>query len=101
MTTSHITHMLVTTKGSTMPLNLDLTLADWPVCQCGNEPDADGFFTCSSAGEMVSPEATGDWDGRSYLCFRCGAIYDITTFEQTGEATVEVMRANYLRGDTE
>lgn len=84
-----------------MPLNLDLTLADWPVCQCGNEPDADGFFTCSSAGEMVSPEATGDWDGRSYLCFRCGAIYDITTFEQTGEATVEVMRANYLRGDTE
>jgi len=84
-----------------MTLNIERTVADWMVCECGNEPDIDGFYTCLPSGEMVEPSLTGAWDGRSYLCYRCGAIYDITTFEQTGEATVEVMRANYLRGDTE
>jgi len=84
-----------------MTLNLERTSADWLVCECGNEPDIDGYYHSNAAGEIVTPDATGVWDGRSYLCYRCGAIYDITTFEQTGEATVEVMRANYLRGDTE
>ncbi len=82
-----------------MTLNLERTVADWLVCECGNEPDVDGFYTCLPSGEMVEPDATGAWDGRSYLCYRCGAIYDITNLDQTGEATVEVMRANYLRGD--
>ena len=83
-----------------MTLNLERTAVDWLVCDCGNEPDIDGFFTCLPTGEMVSPEATGSWDNRSYLCYRCGAIYDITTLDQTGEASTEVMRANYLLGDS-
>jgi hypothetical protein len=28
-------------------------------------------------------------------------VYDITTLDQTGETSTEVMRANYLRGDDE
>lgn len=82
-----------------MTLNLERTAADWLVCECGNEPDIDGFYTCLPSGQMVAPDATGVWDGHSYLCYRCGAVYDITTLEQTGEATVETMRANYLIGD--
>lgn len=81
-----------------MTLNYELTLADWLVCQCGNEPDSDGFYSCLPSGEIVSPDATGSWDGSSYLCYRCGAVYDITTLDQTGEASPETMRANYLRG---
>lgn len=84
-----------------MTLNYELSLADWLVCQCGNEPDQDGYYTCLPSGEIVSPDATGDWNSRSYLCYRCGSIYDITTLDQTGEATADVMRANYLRGADE
>ena len=84
-----------------MTLNLDRTVADWLVCGCGNEPDIDGFYACLPSGEMVEPVANGSWDSRSYLCYRCGCVYDITTLDQTGEATTEVMRANYLRGDTD
>ena len=84
-----------------MTLNLDRTVADWLVCECGNEPDIDGFYACLLSGEMVEPVANGSWDGHSYLCYRCGCIYDIATLDQTGEATTEVMRANYLRGDTD
>lgn len=84
-----------------MTLNLERTANSWLVCECGNEPDIDGFYTCRPNGEMVSPEATGPWDGRSYLCYRCGDVYDITTLEQIGEASEEVMRANYLLGATD
>lgn len=83
-----------------MALNLELSTPDWLICDCGNEPDIDGFYTCQPSGEIVAPDATGTWDNRSYLCFRCGAIYNMNNLEQTGQATDEVMKANYLLGDT-
>jgi hypothetical protein len=68
-----------------MPLDLKKSQVDWLVCQCGNEPDAEGFYTCLPNGELVEPTLGGAWGGSLYLCERCGAIYDIDIMEQVGQ----------------
>lgn len=41
-------------------------------CECGNEPDQDGFFPCNYKGERVEP--VGNWDG-TFICERCEALH--------------------------
>lgn len=50
---------------------------DWPHCQCNNTPDMDGFSSCLADGTPIEP--AGDWDGKLYVCLRCGRVYDQTT----------------------
>jgi hypothetical protein len=69
-----------------MPLNLKETTVDWFVCNCGNDPSRDGFYTCLKSGRIVSPAINGEWDGVHYLCFSCDAVYDQDTLEQVGVA---------------
>ena len=70
-----------------MPLNLKETTYDWLVCQCGNDPNLDGFYTCLEDGRPVEPNTDGPWGGDLYVCGGCFSIYDITTFEQAGMAS--------------
>ena len=70
-----------------MPLNLKETTYDWLVCQCGNTPNLDGFYTCLEDGTPVEPDVNGPWDGNLYVCGGCFSIYDIVTFEQVGIAS--------------
>lgn len=72
-----------------MPLNLKETDVDWFVCQCGNNPSRDGFYTCHKNGDFAEPSIDGPWDGKSYVCTSCFAIYDIDTFDQVGIASLE------------
>lgn len=34
--------------------------SDWWVCRCGNQPDGDGFASCSQIGERCEP-TIGEW----------------------------------------
>ena len=80
-----------------MTLNYELTMVDWWVCQCGNEPDKDGFYSCMPDGRIVEPTLEGPWNGVSFLCYQCGCIYDCNTLDETGIATDEMMKSNYQR----
>lgn len=64
-------------------LNMKKTMADWLVCECGNEPDRDGFYPCTTSGELCEPD--NDWNGYAYLCAGCNTIYDIEKMEETGK----------------
>ena len=58
---------------------------DWMICLCGNDPSLDGFFSCLGDGTPVEPaDLPGLWDGRRYVCARCGRIVDYQTQEVTG-----------------
>jgi hypothetical protein len=72
-----------------MALNLKKTMADWLVCQCGNEPHKDGFYACAIDGRPVDPVIGSEWKGNIYVCSRCYAIYDIDLLEQIGDASLE------------
>lgn len=69
-----------------MPLNRDKSTRWWLVCECGNEPDRDGFESCRQDGVVVEPTER-DWDGIHYLCPVCLSIYDQYTLEQAGTAS--------------
>lgn len=75
-----------------MTLNHKKSKADWLVCECGNEPDLDGFFPCRVSGEMCEPDI--DWDGYSYLCARCNRIYDIDEMREIGNAHPSAVEKN-------
>ena len=75
-----------------MPLNLKDSVVDWLVCQCGNNPSRAGFYTCMENGEFVEPTLDSKWDGTSYVCTYCYAIYNIDTFEQVGIAELDVQK---------
>ena len=75
-----------------MPLNLKETTADWLVCQCGNEPHKDGFFTCLKDGTPVEPVLDGLWEGSLYVCASCYSIYDVDVFEETGKAVERAVK---------
>lgn len=77
-----------------MTLDYENTMADWLVCECGNQPDLDGFYACRPSGEICEPDI--DWDGYSYLCFRCNRIYDIEEMHQVGTAHPSAIRKNQL-----
>ena len=54
-------------------------------CLCGNRADLDGFFACLGGGTPVEPaDLPGLWEGRLYVCTRCGRIVDGETGEVSG-----------------
>ena len=55
------------------------------VCLCGNEPAYDGFQPCLEEGTVVEPVAGGSWQGRLYLCLKCGRIVDQDSLLVTGK----------------
>lgn len=59
---------------------------DWWVCDCGNNPGADGFYPCSEKGEMLEPDIGGGWDEELYVCYRCGDIINQNTLAVVGSA---------------
>ena len=67
---------------------------DWFICNCGNEPDNDGFFSCLSTGEIVSPTLNGEWEGSLYLCERCNRIINGETLEVVGICSEQVAFSN-------
>lgn len=56
---------------------VDVSVDGW-LCTCGNTADSDGFYP-SVHGVVVEPVKDGPWDGREYLCERCGRIFDQST----------------------
>lgn len=61
---------------------------DWWQCECGNQPDQDGFYACDANGnkqhdEMGSPEDS--WSGEHFYCARCSMIAS----NKTGETVKE------------
>jgi len=53
------------------------------ICNCGNTPDADGFYPCNEEGIEVDPTEK-EWNGENYACNKCGRIIDQTTLEVIG-----------------
>lgn len=53
--------------------------SDWPHCICNNSPDLDGFVPCLADGTPVEPAVDGPWDGKLYVCVRCGRVYNQET----------------------
>lgn len=72
-----------------MPLDLDRSTIDWFVCQCGNEPNRDGFYTCTEDGAYAEPALGGLWQGYLYVCISCFAIYNVDTMDQIGVASLK------------
>ena len=48
---------------------------DW-LCDCGNSPDSDGFYSCRTDGTQVEP-VDGEWDGQTMVCARCELVFAI------------------------
>lgn len=67
---------------------------DWFQCLCGNQPNYDGFYSCRSTGEIVSPTLYGEWDGISYLCERCSRIINGNTLEVIAVCSEQVAFRN-------
>ncbi len=71
-----------------MTLDLKNSTYDWLVCDCGNTPNGDGFYCCTSYGKIVSPVIVdGNWDSVHVLCIRCNTVYNQDTMEETGKAS--------------
>jgi len=58
---------------------------DWITCVpgCDNVPDSDGFQPCMTDGTKVE-STPGTWDGKHYVCERCGRIINQHTSEVVG-----------------
>ena len=67
---------------------------DWFECLCGNQPNYDGFYSCLSTGEIVSPTLNGEWDGTAYLCERCSRIINGDTLEVIGVCSEQIAFRN-------
>jgi hypothetical protein len=52
-------------------------------CLCGNRPERQGFYPCSSEGEIVDPTPE-EWTTNWYVCDRCGRIIDDDTLRVVG-----------------
>jgi hypothetical protein len=46
------------------------------VCNCGNTPHTDGFFTCDKEGALLEPTLDSGWENL-YKCERCGLIFHV------------------------
>jgi len=66
---------------------------DWMLCECGNEPHTDGFFTCDETGKIVEPTLT-EWTTNLYVCVRCGHYFDYDTFTTVGITDDETTHYN-------
>jgi hypothetical protein len=65
---------------------------DWN-CICGNHHEFEGFLFADSSGRAV--DATKWlWDGKTYVCDRCGRIIDGDTLEVVGQAHDEIVEGN-------
>jgi hypothetical protein len=53
-------------------------------CICGNKAHLDGFWPCDTAGNGVTIEKDGPWDGIHYVCYSCGRIFNQKTLEVVG-----------------
>lgn len=67
---------------------------DWFICTCGNQPNSDGFYSCTHDGTIVSPTLNGDWNGETYVCERCSRIIDGNTLKVVGVCSEQVAHAN-------
>ncbi len=67
---------------------------DWWICECGNQPDYDGFFSCKSDGTIVSPVIGGEWNESTFVCLRCGVIVNNYNLEIVGKTTKEIQELN-------
>ena len=67
---------------------------DWFICSCGNQPDADGFYSCLADGTIVSPTLNGEWDGTFYICESCQRIINGATLAVVGSARKSVAYRN-------
>lgn len=55
-------------------------------CECGNEPWIHGFYSADLAtGEEVEPYIGGNWDGRTWLCAKCGTVETVADWEEVQE----------------
>lgn len=43
-------------------------------CECGNEPQLDGFYPCNKKGEIVEP-TPDEWTSGLYRCQRCRFVF--------------------------
>jgi len=43
------------------------------ICECGNQPEREGFFPCNIHGLQIEPTEKDGWTDL-YVCDRCGAI---------------------------
>lgn len=50
---------------------------DWR-CACQNVPSGEGFSPSTAEGWPIEP-VEGEWDGVSWVCVACGAVYRIDT----------------------
>lgn len=87
---------MITDNLSTMTdtRTITCTYEDWWVCECGNTPNSDGFYSCKIDGEIVSPDIDGDWDGIHYYCLRCGVIINQYNFCVVADASEEMKTKN-------
>ena len=67
---------------------------NWLICNCGNEPHMDGFFSCLEDGAITSPEIGGNWGELLYVCIRCGRIINAYSRQVMGVASEDVKQAN-------
>ena len=58
--------------------------SDWFHCICNNSPDLDGFTPCLADGTPTEP--SGDWDGKLYVCLRCGRVINQETLVVSAHA---------------
>ena len=63
--------------------------SDWLHCLCNNNPSMDGFASCLADGTPVEPTVEGQWEGKLYVCLRCGRVIDQTTLTVTMHADVD------------
>ena len=61
---------------------------DWFHCLCNNTPDMDGFASCLPDGTEVEP-VPDQWDGRHYVCQRCGRVIDRKTLIVTAHTELD------------
>ncbi len=55
-------------------MNTTIHIGENLICECGNEPEADGFFPCDSQGNEIEPLITSEWNGL-YVCARCQNLH--------------------------
>lgn len=67
---------------------------EWWVCHCGNQPNYEGFYSCTTEGKIISPELGGLWDGIKYVCYRCYRIINGDTCEVLGKAVPSAIEYN-------
>jgi hypothetical protein len=48
--------------------------AQYLTCDCGNIPEADGFFPCDVYGNEIEPTLDSEWAGL-YVCGACKKIH--------------------------